>query len=179
MRPVLRLAVDLRVEVAVVDDDDVRAREVQALTARARGQQEGEDVAAVSVERVADALALLHRGCPRRSSTARISAGGCLSILNPRVTSRACAFLTRRTPPPRGAPCARARPRAADPRTAGATRNRSDPSRAAAPWATSPRARTRPCDDTPRTSLRRPLPCTSPGRATGGSRSSEGARTTL
>ena len=47
---VLGLAVDLGVEVHVVQDDGVRPRQVQALAPGARAQQEGEDTVLLVVE---------------------------------------------------------------------------------------------------------------------------------
>mmetsp|Transcript_10694 Transcript_10694/g.41794 ORF Transcript_10694/g.41794 Transcript_10694/m.41794 type:complete len:280 (-) Transcript_10694:1507-2346(-) len=58
--PVLRLPVDLRVEVAVVDDHGVRAGEVKSLPARARGEQKAENLRTPSVKRVANLLPLVH-----------------------------------------------------------------------------------------------------------------------
>mmetsp|Transcript_30277 Transcript_30277/g.77203 ORF Transcript_30277/g.77203 Transcript_30277/m.77203 type:complete len:1034 (-) Transcript_30277:1092-4193(-) len=60
MAAVLRLLVDLRVEVDVVQDDGVRPHQVQALAARARGQQEHKHALARVVELVHDGQPVLH-----------------------------------------------------------------------------------------------------------------------
>jgi hypothetical protein len=61
VRAVHRLQVHLRVPVAVVEDDDVGSREVDAQAARARREQEAKLLAAVRVERVDHVLAVLAR----------------------------------------------------------------------------------------------------------------------
>lgn len=58
--PVLRLPIDLGVEVHVMQDHSVSTREIQALSSRSCGQQEDEDFTFWVVEGVHDGQPLLH-----------------------------------------------------------------------------------------------------------------------
>ena len=58
--PVLRLPVNLRVKVAVVDDHGVRARQVKPLATRARAQQKTENLRTRLIIRVANLLPLVN-----------------------------------------------------------------------------------------------------------------------
>ena len=64
--PVLRLRVHRRVPVRVIEDDGVRAGEVDADAARP-GRQDEDEVLLVAVEALHERLALLHLGRPVQS----------------------------------------------------------------------------------------------------------------